>query len=68
MQRCPCKDCFNRKLGCHGFCKDYQAWKEEHTRIKTGLDNENNLTIWRMDVARKHWRDMRFTYRKYNKK
>ena len=28
---CPCKDCFEkRKLGCHGFCEEYQAWKKDH--------------------------------------
>lgn len=55
-------------MNCHGQCKAYQDWKEERNRIKEGLDKENDLTIWRMDVARKHWRDMRFVYRKYNKK
>ena len=25
---CPCKDCDRRKLGCHGFCEGYQAWKK----------------------------------------
>lgn len=68
MRKCPCKDCEHRKMNCHGQCKEYQSWKEERNRIKEGLDKENDLTIWRMDVARKHWRDMRFVYNKYRKK
>ena len=24
---CPCKDCFRRKLLCHGSCQPYQEWK-----------------------------------------
>ena len=27
--KCPCKGCFVRKLGCHGFCVKYQEWKEK---------------------------------------
>ena len=23
----PCKDCHERKLGCHGRCEKYQDWK-----------------------------------------
>ena len=23
----PCKDCFDRKLGCHGVCQRYKDWK-----------------------------------------
>lgn len=68
MRKCPCKDCEHRKMNCHGQCKAYQDWKEERNRIKEGLDKENDLTIWRMDVARKHWRDMRFVYNKYRNK
>ena len=26
--KCPCRDCPNRTLTCHGFCKEYKAWKD----------------------------------------
>ena len=26
--RCPCKNCTERKLGCHGTCERYKAWKD----------------------------------------
>jgi hypothetical protein len=25
----PCKECTRRKLLCHGFCAEYQQWKQE---------------------------------------
>lgn len=27
--KCPCKDCTDRTLTCHGFCTRYKEWKEE---------------------------------------
>lgn len=30
MGACPCKDCFNRTVTCHGLCSLYQEWKEQH--------------------------------------
>ena len=32
MMSCPCKDCFRRTVTCHGFCKEYKAWKAEADR------------------------------------
>lgn len=26
MRPAPCKFCFDRPLGCHGLCKDYNDW------------------------------------------
>jgi len=26
--KCPCRDCPDRKLGCHGVCRPYQDWKK----------------------------------------
>lgn len=26
---CPCKNCVDRKLGCHSICEDYKDFKEE---------------------------------------
>ena len=37
MKKCPCKDCDHRTLTCHGFCKGYQAWKEELRQTKKWL-------------------------------
>ena len=31
--KCPCKGCEDRKLGCHGFCKRYKAFRDEREEI-----------------------------------
>ena len=30
----PCKDCKDRKLGCHDACDNYKAWKDYNATIK----------------------------------
>lgn len=30
---CPCRDCPDRKLGCHGMCRRYQEWKKVNDAI-----------------------------------
>lgn len=41
--KCPCKGCFRRKLGCHGFCKEYQEWAASRHEInrKRQMEKEN---------------------------
>lgn len=39
--KCPCKDFVDkRKLGCHGFCEDFKAWKKEQDDIKQRRDED----------------------------
>ena len=35
--KCPCKDCENRTITCHGVCKKYQDWKREDAKRKEWL-------------------------------
>lgn len=30
MRDCPCKDCHDRTVTCHGVCGPYREWKYEH--------------------------------------
>lgn len=30
----PCKGCEKRVVGCHGKCKEYQAWTKNSVEIK----------------------------------
>ena len=30
----PCKDCENRKVGCHGNCQKYAAYQRENEKKK----------------------------------
>lgn len=32
MTKAPCKDCPDRKAGCHTVCKKYLEWQKVHDR------------------------------------
>jgi hypothetical protein len=34
MRGCPCKNCLERELGCHGTCADYKRWAKENEKAK----------------------------------
>ena len=36
----PCKDCSERKLGCHGKCERYKLWGEECASLRNKIYNE----------------------------
>lgn len=65
MRKCPCRDCFDRKLLCHSQCEKYQSWKKEYKEAKTGLHEDYQIPD---NVLRQYWRSMRFTGRRFNKK
>ena len=29
-----CKDCVNRKVGCHGTCEKYREWRKNYDKQK----------------------------------
>jgi hypothetical protein len=31
---CPCKDCKERKVGCHATCMAYKEWQKNSIEIK----------------------------------
>ena len=31
---CPCKDCPNRTIDCHGKCDGYQEWSKENEKAR----------------------------------
>lgn len=68
MMKCPCKNCFDRKLLCHGQCKRYQEWKAELARIKAAKDADANAITVPDNVVREYWRSMRYTARRFNRK
>ena len=37
----PCKDCEERKLGCHSACEKYLAVKAEKARVREALQEEH---------------------------
>jgi hypothetical protein len=46
FMRCPCKECDRRKIGCHGFCEQYQAWKKQEDEKKLAKEQaRSNIDI-----------------------
>lgn len=39
----PCKDCEQRRPGCHGDCEQHRQWKEELNSKKTRIYHEKLL-------------------------
>ena len=31
---CPCRNCGDRKVGCHGKCEKYISWAADHEKKK----------------------------------
>ena len=32
--KAPCKDCKDRKVGCHSTCEKYKAYQESNSKIR----------------------------------
>lgn len=39
---CPCKDCKERHLGCHGGCKKYAEYKAQVEKNKDAYHKANH--------------------------
>ena len=34
MRGCPCQNCLDREIGCHGTCEKYKDWAGENEKVK----------------------------------
>lgn len=37
----PCKDCKDRKIGCHGKCELYKKYRDELDKLNKTIRNSN---------------------------
>lgn len=37
----PCKDCPDRKVGCHSQCEKYKAWRAEYDKLKEKIRQDH---------------------------
>lgn len=44
MLSCPCKQCTERKQGCHGKCARYKEWRRVRDAGKAKRDSEMETT------------------------
>ena len=54
MKNVPCKDCTDRKVGCHADCESYKKCIKEHNEAKSQLikDRVMDSTIWNIKRKR----------------
>lgn len=49
--KAPCKDCPDRKVGCHSVCEKYLEWKQVHDQevevVKKERSKETNIILHR---------------------
>ena len=52
--RSPCKDCPDRKLGCHSICEKYIEYtkQNEEIRLKKARENNNYNDLLNMRIRR----------------
>ena len=41
MKLTPCKDCKDRKVGCHAVCQKYISWQNERKELQKKQQKEN---------------------------
>lgn len=34
LEKCPCRYCENRHVGCHGTCNKYKEWALENEKLR----------------------------------
>lgn len=39
----PCKDCPDRKVGCHSVCEKYIEWKKDNERTRSMRFKAGNI-------------------------
>ena len=61
--KCPCKDCLDRTMTCHGVCDRYKAWKKWYEEMKAAQPDrsmhfsEQNQRVWWRNL--KKWKKHR---------
>ena len=40
-KKCPCNGCADRRLTCHGFCRQYKDWQKEKQAETEWLREQN---------------------------
>ncbi len=53
----PCKDCQNRKIGCHAGCEKYLAWRASLDSVIAEEDHRADAIAWTVSRVKvtKEW-------------
>lgn len=49
-----CKDCKNRKVGCHSECEVYKSFVEENRILKENKEKEKEYKLFKYSGKRKY--------------
>lgn len=52
----PCKDCKDRKLGCHAKCKAYIKWAREHEAAREKDRTKRIIDFTLKKLKRERWK------------
>lgn len=42
----PCKECTSRRLGCHGKCDSYKAWRSDVDDVLRERQRQSDAFCW----------------------
>lgn len=51
--KCPCKGCNKREIGCHGKCADFKMYQDEIQEIREKADKERVVKTYYLDRGRR---------------
>ena len=57
MVKCPCKNCTDRTLTCHGVCEKYAAFRKEK-EAENAYNRRNDMDVISRRGLRKHWANL----------
>ena len=60
---CPCRDCIDRKVGCHSACENYNSWKTERKEVTDAINKEKVITGAIIDHRKKFKERMRRSHK-----
>lgn len=47
----PCKDCSDREIGCHSYCKAYGEWAKEHSSKREDMFHQRTADMIANDYS-----------------
>lgn len=51
--KAPCKDCPDRKVGCHSVCKKYIEWQQVHNMETEAIKKERKFEFMNIERIRR---------------
>ena len=56
----PCYGCEDRRVGCHGYCKTFLTWQDQHVENKERENQKRNE--FNAGTTGRYWNEIRKKY------